>query len=121
MKLRASSGATVIDSVTSPSAVQFEGRSASSASAPGTAAASGRTFLPAMPTPYIAFQNLARGGAGGGPAGQSSPAGPTRRAGDPAHRSPGGTRPLTTLPGSSSAPAPISAPGISTLSAPTRA
>jgi hypothetical protein len=53
--------------------------------------------------------------------GQFRPAEPTRVAGDPDHRSPGGMLPLTTLPGSISAPAPISAPGASSVRVRTRA
>ena len=88
---------------------------------PGTAATSGNTLSTARPSAYIAFHAVRGVTSLGGSAGQLSPARPSGRAGDPDQRSAGGTVPLTTLPGSISAPAPISAPGISRLRVPIRA
>src|ERR1019366_3488041 len=88
---------------------------------PGTDASSGSTLTTARPTPYIAFHRRARADGRGGSEGQVSPAGPSYLAGEPAQRSPAGTRPLTTLPGSISASSPTSAQGINATRVPTRA
>ena len=86
---------------------------------PGAAAASGRTACAARAATTIALRN--RGARAGAVPAQSRPAEPTRVAGDPDHRSPSGMLPLTTLPGSISTPAPISAPGANSVRVRTRA
>ena len=65
-------------------------------------------------------QKPGRVGAGGS-VGQCSPASPSLRPGAPPQRSPAPMAPVTTVPGSISAPAPITAPGLSIEREPIRA
>ena len=71
--------------------------------APSSRAIVGIAVMATEPTAKAPSQRLARGGRS---AGQERRAEPTRRAGEPAHRSPAGTEEETAAPAAISAPSP---------------